>query len=48
MLQKIREGVGRWIAGVILGMIAIAFIFWGVDPSIPGGVFAAKVNGEDV
>ena len=48
MLQKIREGVGRWIAGVILGMIAIAFIFWGVDPSITGGVFAAKVNGEDV
>ena len=48
MLQKIREGVGRWIAGVILGMIAIAFIFWGVDPTITGGVFAAKVNGEDV
>jgi peptidyl-prolyl cis-trans isomerase D len=48
MLQKIREGVGRWIAGAILGMIAIAFIFWGVDPSITGGAFAAKVNGEDV
>ena len=48
MLQKIREGVGRWIAGVILGMIAIAFIFWGVDPTITGGVFAAKVNGDDV
>ena len=48
MLQKIREGVGRWIAGGILGLIAVAFIFWGVDPTIMGATFAAKVNGEDV
>ncbi|MBH97394.1 MAG: hypothetical protein CMM56_02965 [Rhodospirillaceae bacterium] len=48
MLQKIREGVGRWIAGIILGLIAVAFIFWGVDPTIMGSTFAAKVNGEDI
>jgi peptidyl-prolyl cis-trans isomerase D len=48
MLQKIREGVGRWIAGVILALIAVAFIFWGVDPTIMGTTFAAKVNGDDV
>ena len=48
MLQRIREGVGRWVAGIILGLIAIAFIFWGVDPTIMGTTFAARVNGEEV
>ena len=48
MLQRIREGVGRWIAGAILALIAVAFIFWGVDPTIMGSTFAAKVNGEDI
>ena len=48
MLQSIREGVGRWIAGGILALIAVAFIFWGVDPTIMGSTFAAKVNGEDI
>ena len=48
MLQSIREGVGRWVAGVILALIAVAFIFWGVDPTIMGSTFAAKVNGEDI
>lgn len=48
MLQSIREGVGRWIAGIILALIAVAFIFWGVDPTIMGTTFAAKVNGEDI
>lgn len=48
MLQKIREGVGRWVAGVILALIAVAFIFWGVDPTIMGTTFAAKVNGDNI
>ena len=48
MLQQIREGVGRWIAGIILALIAVAFIFWGVDPTIMGTTFAAKVNGENI
>jgi len=48
MLQQIREGIGRWIAGLILGIIAIAFIFWGVDFNIAVPTFAAKVNGEDI
>ena len=48
MLQQIREGVGRWIAGIILALIAVAFIFWGVDPTIMGSTFAAKVNGENI
>ena len=48
MLQQIREGVGRWIAGIILALIAVAFIFWGVDPTVMGSTFAAKVNGENI
>ena len=48
MLTKIREGGGRWVAGIVLALIAVAFIFWGVDPTIMGTTFAAKVNGEDV
>ena len=48
MLQQIREGVGRWVAGIILALIAVAFIFWGVDPTIMGTTFAAKVNGENI
>jgi peptidyl-prolyl cis-trans isomerase D len=48
MLQRIREGVGRWVAGIILGLIAVAFIFWGVDFNLAGTTFAAKVNGEDI
>jgi peptidyl-prolyl cis-trans isomerase D len=48
MLQQFREGIGRWIAGVILGLIAVAFIFWGVDFNIGVPTFAAKVNGEEV
>ena len=48
MLQRIREGVGRWVAAIILGLIAVAFIFWGVDPTIMGTTFAARVNGEEV
>ncbi len=48
MLQQFREGIGRWIAGVILGLIAVAFIFWGVDFNIGVPTFAAKVNGEEI
>ena len=48
MLTKIREGGGRWVAGIVLALIAVAFIFWGVDPTIMGTTFAAKVNGEDI
>ena len=48
MLQSFREGVGRWVAGVILGLIAIAFIFWGVDFNLAVPTFAARVNGEEI
>lgn len=48
MLLRIREGVGRTIIIVILGLIAISFIFWGVDFNLAGPTYAAKVNGEEI
>ena len=48
MLQAIHDGIGRSVAVVILGLLAVAFIFWGVDFSLTGTVFAAKVNGNDI
>lgn len=33
---------------VILGLIAVSFIFWGIDFNVTGPSFAAKVNGEEI
>src|SRR5690606_19446263 len=48
MLQKIHDSVGKWVAGIILGLLAIAFVFWGVDSPLTGATYAAKVNGEEI
>jgi peptidyl-prolyl cis-trans isomerase D len=48
MLSKIRESTGRGVAIAILALIAITFIFVGVDFSLGGTTFAAKVNGENI
>jgi peptidyl-prolyl cis-trans isomerase D len=49
MLQRIHDTMGKWVVVVILGLIAVTFIFWGVgDFQNVGAQFAAKVNGEDV
>lgn len=48
MLQRIREAFGPWVLGIILGLIAVTFIFWGVDNTLTQTTFAAKVNGENV
>ncbi len=47
MLQKIREG-GKWVFGAILALIALSFVFFGIDFNIGVPTFAAKVNGEEV
>jgi peptidyl-prolyl cis-trans isomerase D len=47
-LTSIREGLGKFFALVILLLIAISFIFWGVDFGLTSGTIAARVNGEDV
>ncbi len=46
MLQGFREGAGRWIAVIVLGLIAVSFVFWGIDFTTFGTTFAAKVNGR--
>ena len=48
MLQTFRESTGRWVAGIILGLIAVTFVFFGIDFSVIGATFAAKVNGEEI
>lgn len=48
MLQAMREGLGRSVAIVIMGLLAVAFVFFGIDFSMTGTTFAAKVNGEDI
>jgi peptidyl-prolyl cis-trans isomerase D len=48
MLQIFRESIGRYVAVGLLGLIAVTFIFWGVDFSATGATFAAKVNGETI
>jgi peptidyl-prolyl cis-trans isomerase D len=39
MLQKIREATSGWIAGVILGVIIITFVFWGIE-----GYFSNRIE----
>lgn len=47
MLQKIHDSI-RWWAVLILGLIAVSFVFWGIDFNLTGATFAAKVNGEEI
>jgi len=48
MLHLFRESVGRYVAIAILALIAVTFIFFGIDFSITQLSFAAKVNGEAI
>jgi peptidyl-prolyl cis-trans isomerase D len=48
MLQKIRDKITGWFAIVFLGVIAIVFIFWGVQFESSVNVAAATVNGEKI
>ncbi len=48
MLQTIRDKLTGWVALTIFGIIALAFVFWGVDPLAIGATWAAKVNGIEI
>jgi peptidyl-prolyl cis-trans isomerase D len=48
MLQVFRESFGRVITIAILALIAVTFIFWGIDFSITQLTYAAKVNGDAI
>ena len=48
MLQKIRDRITGWVAGLIFFFIAVAFALWGIDIGGANQNFVAKVNGEDI
>src|SRR5690606_27746872 len=48
MLQNIRDKVTGWVAGVIIAVIGVVFVFWGVDFQSAAGGYAAKVNGTEI
>jgi peptidyl-prolyl cis-trans isomerase D len=49
MLQSMREKMTGWLAVVILGLVAVVFIFWGVDVGRnTDALYAAKVNGTGI
>jgi peptidyl-prolyl cis-trans isomerase D len=48
MLHIFRESLGKYIAIAILGLLAVTFIFFGIDFSGTRSSFAAKVNGTDI
>lgn len=48
MLQKIRDKITGWFALVFIGLIAVVFIFWGIQFESTVNVAAAKVNGEKI
>jgi len=49
VLATIREKVQGWIAGIILGLLAIPFALWGINYYFEGGqVKVAEVNGTDI
>ena len=48
MLQKIRDRITGKVALAFLALIALPFVFFGIDYNFIGLGFAAKVNGEEV
>lgn len=48
MLQRIREKITGLVAFFFIGLIAVVFIFWGVDFGAGVQRYAAKVDGEAI
>lgn len=48
MLHIFRETAGRYIAIAILALLAVSFVFFGIDFTINQTSYAAKVNGESI
>ena len=48
MLQSIHDKITGWVAYVILGAIALVFVFWGINWTLSAPTYAAKVNGREV
>src|SRR5271165_5936916 len=48
MLQSIHDKLKGWLAGVVLGIIGLVFVFWGINWTMTAPNYAAKVNGSEV
>ena len=50
MIRLMREGLGKWIVGGIIGVIAAVFVFYGVFTQDPGQtrMVAGTVNGDSI
>src|SRR6267154_6305381 len=50
MLQTIRDKLSGWIAKIVLGALAVVFVFWGIElRSVTGSASdAASVNGDNI
>ncbi len=48
MLQSIHDKLKGWLAGVVLGVIGLVFVFWGINWTLSAPTYAAKVNGSEV
>jgi peptidyl-prolyl cis-trans isomerase D len=48
MLQSIHDKLKGWLAGVVLGIIGLVFVFWGINWTLSAPTYAAKVNGTEV
>jgi peptidyl-prolyl cis-trans isomerase D len=48
MLQSIHDKLKGWLAGVVLGIIGLVFVFWGINWTMTAPSYAAKVNGTEV
>ena len=48
MLQKIREKITGWVAGVILALLAFVFAVWGIDIGSSTATSAAVVDGAEI
>src|SRR3984885_890617 len=48
MLQTIHDKLKGWLAGVVLGIIGLVFVFWGINWTLSAPQYAAKVNGSEV
>jgi len=48
MLQTIHDKLKGWVAGLVLGVIGLVFVFWGINWTLSAPTYAAKVNGKEI
>src|SRR6202034_3430390 len=48
MLQSIHDKLKGWVAGLVLGVIGLVFVFWGINWTLSAPTYAAKVNGKEI